>query len=610
MVAIFDFSQESRLKPIAAGFKIWHVGAFSALLLFSSCGSTTKTARLAKVQPAMTVATQPVTTLQLSPNLQRKYDYFFLEATRLKAKGELDAAFELYKHCLSINPDAASALSEISQFYFLLKEPQKGLECMEKAVRNEPDNYWYNQNLASIYQQQDKADKAIEVFERMSVQFPERQEPLMALMDLYNQTKNYAKVIKTLNRFEQISGKTEQISMEKFRMYLLMNDNKKAFNEIESLANEYPNDMRYLCVLGDVYLNNGKPKEALTTYQKVLSIEPGNPQALVSLASYYEQTGQNDLYQQQIDSVLLSKKVEADIKTDIMRQMISRSQQTGKDSTRILPLFKKMMEEEQQDAQIPMLYAQYLLSKGMEKESVPVLNKIIDLDPENVPARLQLLSYAIKKNDFQEAIKICEPAIEITPDALEFYYYLGLSYYQAERVDDALKVFKKGVTHVNEKSDKKIVSDFYSMLGDIYHTKKDIAQAYAAYDSALVYNPDNAGALNNYAYYLSEEKKDLDKAEEMSYRTIKAEPDNGTYIDTYAWILFIKHKYTEAKVYIDDAMKKGGDKSDVVTEHCGDVYYMNGLKEQALKYWIKARDMGNKSETLKKKIQLKKYIAE
>ena len=150
-------------------------------------------------------------------------------------------------------------------------------------------------------------------------------------------------------------------NMEKFRIYLTMEDNKKAFNEIESLAREYPNDMRYLCILGDVYLNNGKPKEAYATYQKILTIEPGNPQALVSMANYYEQTGQNELYEQQIDSVLLNKKVENDIKVDIMRQMIAHSQQTGKDSTRIIPLFKKMTEGEQEDAQISMsLYSSLL----------------------------------------------------------------------------------------------------------------------------------------------------------------------------------------------------------------------------------------------------------
>lgn len=605
MVALLSSSQTDRLKPVKAGFATWHIGALSALLLLSSCGSSSQKTTQRVPEPSVATVVN-----RLSPDQQQKYDYFFLEATRQKSKGSFDVAFELYQHCLDIDPNAASSLSEISQYYFYLKQPEKGLACMEKAVQNAPDNYWYHQTLASLYQQQGNTQKAIEAFERMSNQFPDRQDPLMALIDLYNQAKDYPKVIQTLDRFEKINGKNEQISMEKFRIYLLMDDHKKAFNEIESLANEYPNDMRYLCVLGDVYLNNGKPKEAYATYQKVLSIEPGNPQVQVSLAGYYEQTGQTKLYEQQIDSVLLNKKVDNEIKVDIMRQMIVNSQQGGKDSTRIIPLFQRMMEGEQEDAQIPMLYVQYLLAKGMEKESVPVLKQIIELTPENIPARLQLLSYSIKKNDYEEAIKICEPALEVTPEAIEFYFYLGLSYYQAERVDDALTVFKKGLTHVTSASDKKMVSDFYSMMGDIYHTKEQNNMAFAAYDSALVYNPENNGALNNYAYFLSVEKTNLDKAEEMSYRTIKAEPNNDTFLDTYAWILFIKGKYSEAKIYIEDAMKKGGDKSDVVTEHCGDILYMAGSKEEAMKYWIKASEMGNKSKTLKKKIEQKKYIAE
>lgn len=606
MVALVGISLTNMYQRTIGCCTFLHIGALASLLLLSSCGTSKKS----NVTPQKEEVSSSVSIEKISPETQRKFDYFFLEATRKKSLGEFDAAFDLYRHCLSIDPESPAALSEISQYYIFLKQPKKGLDYLEKAVTNDPNNYWYNQNLASIYQQQGDTLKAIESFERMSAKFPEHQEPLMALLDLYNQSKNYSKAINTLDRLEKSSGKTEQISMEKFRMYLLMEDNKKAFKEIESLANEYPNDMRYLGILGDVYLNNGKKKEAFDTYKKVLSIEPNNAQAMVSIANYYEQTNQNQLYKQQIDSVLLNKRVDSDIKLDILRQMIAQSGQNSKDSTHIVYLFKKIVDGENEDAQVPMLYVQYLLSKGMEKETVPVLNQILDIDPSNVAARLQLLSYAIKKNDFQEAIKICEPAIELLPEAIEFYYYLGLSYYQAERVDDAFNTFKKGIGQVNERSDKKIVSDFYSMIGDIYHTRKDDASAYAAYDSSLVYNPENTGALNNYAYYLSVNKQNLDKAEELSYRTVKAEPNNGTFLDTYAWILFVKGKYSEAKVYMEDAMKKGGSESDVVTEHYGDVLYMNGDKEGAMKYWIKSRDMGNKSEVLKKKIEKKKYIAE
>ena len=573
------------------------------IVLLSSCASSKKTSRQSK----MAVVSQVE---RLSPEMQRKHDYFFLEATRLKSKGDYDAAFELFEHCLAIDPTSPSASYELSQFYIYLKQNDKALSGMEKAVEGDPGNYWYKQSLAALYQSQGNTQKAIGTFESMSDYFADRQEPLIALIDLYNAAKDYPNVIKTLDRLEAKTGKTEQISMEKFRVYLQMDNNKKAFKEIENLANEYPNDMRYLSILGDVYLNNGKPKDAYDTYQKVLAVEPDNAMALLSMSTYYQQTGQMDRYEQQLDSVLLNKKVDSSTKVEVMRQLISRTEQTQQDSIKILSLFDNILKQDQEDTQIPMLYSQYLIAKGLEKDAIPVLNLITRLDPENVPARLQLLSYAIKKNDFDEAIRICEPAIESTPETLEFYFYLGIAYYQAQRIDDALAIYNKGLTHVNETSNKEIVSEFYSMLGDIYHTKNKITEAYAAYDSSLVYNANNIAALNNYAYYLSVERKNLDKAEEMSYKTVKAQPKNGTYLDTYAWILFEKGNYTLAKVYIDDAMKNGGNESEIVVEHCGDIYFMNGQPEEALKYWLKSKEMGNKSETLKKKIEQKKIIAE
>ena len=125
-----------------------------------------------------------------------------------------------------------------------------------------------------------------------------------------------------------------------------------------------------------------------------------------------------------------------------------------------------------------------------------------------------------------------------------------------------------------------------------------------------MYNPSNITALNNYAYYLSLERRDLDKAEEMSYKTVKAEPNNATFLDTYAWILFEKGKYEEARIYIDNAIKSEEEKSSEVLEHCGDIYFMTGDAESALKYWQQSLELGNDSEILKKKIEQKKYIAE
>ena len=558
----------------------------------------------------------------LSFEQRRKFDYYFLEAVRLKEKGELDAAFDMYSHCLDIYPQSAAVQYEMAQFYMYFNQPQKGEELLQKAVVLEPDNYWYKQTLASHYRKRGENEKAVDVIEDIVDRFPSRLEPLMELVDLYDRLKDYKKVIHTLDRLEKIDGKSEQISMEKFRIYLQTKDLERAFAEIENLVQEYPYEMRYLNILGDVYLENGRIEEAYSIFKKVLKDEPGYAPAMLSLVSYYEKTGQDSLYRSQLDSVLLNRNVESGMKVNIMRQLIARSERGDKDSTKIVGLFDDILEQDQPNADVAMLAAQYLLSKKMDEKATSVLHQIIELDPENKPAHLQLLSFAISKNDLDEVVRICSPAVEYIPEALEFYYYMGLAHYQEERSDEALKVLEKGVRQVNEQSDKGLVADFYAIMGDIFHEKKMDAEAYAAYDSALVYKDDNIGVLNNYAYYLSVERKNLDKAEEMSFRTVKAEPKNDTYLDTYAWILFEKGKYAEARIYIDQAIQHGGTESSVVVEHCGDIYFHCGETEKAVEYWKQAEEAAKKQaddknyarseqelKLLKKKIANKKYYS-
>ena len=590
--------------------KLIYIVSVGVLMTLAACGTAGKQARKKQAEPEQ---------VSLSLEERRKFDYFFLEAVRMKENGQYDAAYELYKHCLDINPASGAALYEISQFYMYLGQEAKGEEMLKQAIRSDESNFWYKQTLASYYEQKRNMPKAISVYENMAEQFPSRLEPLMSLVDLYNRTKSYQNIITVLNRLEELDGKSEQISMEKFRMYLLMGKQDSAFIEIENLSKEYPYDLRYQNILGDVYLNNGKYPEALATYQHILKEEPHYAPAVLSMASYYQKTGQDSLYQLQLDTILMNDNVLSDTKMELMRQNILQSEQTTKDSTQIVALFKRILARPQQNADLAMLCAQYMITKNMKEESVPVLEQVLSLDPENKPAYLQLLSYAIQDNDLDKVIQIATSALEYHPDALEFYYYCGIAHYQKEETDKALEVFTRGVRQINEKSDKQIASDFYAILGDIYHQKGRPEESYAAYDSSLVYNPDNIGTLNNYAYFLSIDKKQLDKAEEMSYRTVKAEPENKTYLDTYAWILFEKGRYTEARIYIEQALRNGGDKSRVIVEHCGDIYYMLGEKDKALEYWEKADAMEETEEgetppteeeikRLKQKIKLKKYI--
>ena len=404
-----------------------------ASFLLVSCGTSRKQAKALSAKPVA----------KLTPEQQRKYDYFFLEAARLKIQKDYDAAFDLLQHCLTINPNASSALYELAQYYLFLKQVPQGQAALEKAVENDPDNYWYSQGLANLYQQQDEKEKAMKLLEDMSIRFTDKLDPLYALLDIYNRQEQYDKVIATLNRIEEKMGKSEQLSMEKFRIYLQMKDNKNAYHEIESLVAEYPMDSRYQVVLGDVYMQNGKKEEAYNMYRKVLDAEPDNAMAMYSLASYYEETGQKDLYQQQLDTLLLNKKVPSETKLNVMRQFVVQNEQDGKDSTRVISLFDRILEQEPDDAGIPMLYAQYLLSKGMNKEAFPVLRQVLAIDPTNTAARMMLLGEAVRKEDYNDVIDLCEAGVETNPEMLEFYFYLAIAYNQAERTDDVISICQK-----------------------------------------------------------------------------------------------------------------------------------------------------------------------
>lgn len=546
----------------------------------------------------------------LSEDDQRRYDYYYLEALRQKTLRHHTEAFDLLTHCLSINPQAPSALYEMAQYHVFLKQTDRAVAYLEQAVRFAPDNYWYGQALSNLYLQQNQLEKATKVLETMKERFPDKLDPPYTLLGLYNQQEKYDQALGILSLLELRMGKSEQLSMEKYRIYQQKNDTAQAFREIESLVSEYPMDARYRVVLGDAYMQANRQAEAYALYRDALKQEPDNAVAMYSLADYYRQTGQTALYEQQLDSLLLNKKVDTDTRMSVMRQFIVQNEQAGRDSTQVIALFDRIMEQEPDDAGMPMLYAQYLMSKGMTRQTLPVLEQVIDIEPTNTAARMMLLGEAVRKEDYKAVIQLCEAGVEANPDKLEFYFYLAIGYNQAERTEEVIDICRRALKQVTKESNREVVSDFYSILGDSYHTLKRSDEAYAAYDSALVYKPDNIGALNNYAYYLSMERRNLDKAEEMSYRTVKAEPANATYLDTYAWILFEKGNYAEARIYIDQAMQGEGAESDVVVEHCGDIYYKCGETEQAVRYWEKSLQMGNKSETLKKKIKQKKYIIE
>ena len=551
----------------------------------------------------------------------RRYDAMFLEAICQREKGNSDAAFDLLRHCVNIDSTRSEAYFYLAQYYGALKQKDKMLGMMKKAVDLEPDNTTYLETLANVYISQRQYAEGIEMLERLYDKSRERDEVLGMLVQLYEQQQDYDNASRTLNRLETLEGKSERLSFAKSSLFTQKGDKKAAISEMKKLADQYPHDNNYRCLYGNTLYVNGQQKKALAIYHEILKDDPDNRNAQMAMLAHYNEQHDSAAANRLIEEILLNKQSSTEDRVTLMRQVIGESERAGGDSTRVLQLFHRMLDLPQSDADMALFCATYMNLKKMPKDSIgAVLEKAIQIAPDNAAARLQLVSYAWQNEDRDKVIALCKEARQYNPDEMAFYYYQGIAYYQNSQLDEALDAFQNGIGVITQQSDPAIVSDFYAVMGDIMHQKGMDREAYAAYDSCLQWKDDNIACLNNYAYYLSIKGEQLDKAEQMSYRTIKAEPKNATYLDTYAWILFMQKRYSEARIYIDQTLQNDSDTSAVLLEHAGDIYYHVGDTDKALVFWQQSLDravadndkeiQGPRRQVLIRKIKLKKYLKE
>lgn len=548
---------------------------------------------------------------QTGNNDAGRYDRFFIDAMLQRQKGNNDAAFDLLKHCVHIRPEAPEAYFFLAQYYMSLKQNDKAIECFKKAADLEPDNSTYLETLAKAYVTNDNDSLAIGTLEKIVEKETGRIDILEMLVHLYQNRADYDNTIKTLDRLETLEGKNERLTYAKSEIYSLTGDKKAAINEMKKLADQYPNDLNYRGMYGDALLMNGREKEAFDIYTGILKAEPDNYRAQLSMRAYYKQKDMAADADSMTMQLLLNKNTGDDARVYIMRQEIAESENGGGDSTKILKLFDRMMAQPQASTDIAILYATYMSLKKMPQEKIEaVLEKVLAQTPDNAAARLQLVAYAWQRDDLDRVIELCKAARQYNPDEMAFYYYEGMAHFRKDDNDSALNAFQNGISVIGEHSDPDIVSDFYAVMGDLLYEKGRAAEAYAAYDSCLQWKDDNIGCLNNYAYYLSVNGDSLDKAEKMSYRTVKAEPKNATYLDTYAWILFMQGRYAEAKIYIDQAVQNDSDSSAVILEHAGDIHAKAGDIDGAVELWARAAAKDPANKLLARKIRQRKYIKE
>lgn len=541
----------------------------------------------------------------------RRYQYFFIEAMRLQSMGNYASAYELLTHAKDIDGNKPEVYYYLAMYLAQMEKDSLALTSLEKAVSLAPKNETYQERLAQFYIGNGKFDKATEAYTRLCDEHSYRTDAMKILLQLYQQEKNYTKMLEVINRIEQVDGESEDLTLSKVRVYELMNKPEDAHKALKELADNHPYDINYQIMLGNWLLQNNKADEAYSIFTKALKEESNNPYAQSSLYDYYKQHGDSAKAADMMEKILVSTEQSIENKLQFVREAIKENEQHGGDSIKMLSLFNRMIAASPEETDIRELEVAYMKMKKFPTAAIDsTLTSLLNIAPDNASARFQLLQNKWSSDDWDSIIALSEPGTQYNPEEMVFYYFTGLAYYQKGEDDKALTFFQKGVAEINDKSSSDIVSDFYCIMGDILFKKGKATEAFAAYDSCLQWKPDNISCLNNYAYYLSLNNLNLKKAEEMSVKTIQAEPTSATYLDTYAWILFLEGRYEEAKMYIDQAISNDStdESSADVYEHAGDIHAMAGDIDKAVEYWKQAQKRGSESKILARKIKQRKYI--
>lgn len=578
------------------------------ILLMLFAGFVTAFAQKNSSQPASESIRQ-----KISPDERRKFDYFFYDALNAKVTGDYASTYDYLQFCAKIDSTNATVQYELGNFYASLEEKEKAYSCYSKAVKHAPGNYYYNMAFAAVSVDRQEFETAADIYQKLIKENPNKIELYLYLSEVYRMEGDFAQSIGALNDLERTMGMDEKITIQKFKLYSALNDKKKAYEEVQKYIDKNPDDIRYYILLGNLYLEEGKTKEAYVALTKAKLLDADNPLLITSLANYYEQTNNREAAESELRTALFNSKVDVDTKIGILSQYIGILQQNNQSTELANPLLDSLMVEYPQEAKFNMLYGGLLMLQEKKEQANFQYRLYAEANPTNPLAWEQLLQ-STDIDSIDALVDVCHSAISYLPEEPLFYFYLSIGQYQKKEYREALQTLDTGIEYIDPEKSTMLLSEFYGQKGSLYHELEVTDSVFIEYEKALKYNPQNLMVLNNYAYYLAIARKDLDKAEKMSSVTIKAEPTNPTYLDTYGWVLFEQGAYSMAKIYIEKAVNYSEEKekevSSEVLEHYGDVLFKTGDAEKALEYWLKAKEKENDSKTLDKKIETKEYVSE
>ena len=536
-----------------------------------------------------------------APNLS-----LLIDAKKYEITGDTEKAEEAYRQFIDRYPQVATSYFELSRILASKQQFDEAIKNSEKATFLDPANIWYKLYLAELQQLTGNLKDAINIYKEISQKDPDNMDYYYQLAALYLNSERYLEAIDIYDKIEDKIGITEDISLQKERIFLAIKNYERAEQELEALVISFPNDPKYLSILAEFYLANGKPDKALVTYKKIAEVDPKNPYIHMSMADYYRKTGNKEKAFEELKLGLANPDLGIDAKVNILLSFYSVNELYSDLKDEAFVLAKILVEAHPNEPKSHSVYGDLLLQDKKMEEAREEFLKVITLDSSRYVIWEEVMQLDIQLEKFEHLRDFGKTVIELFPEQPLPYLFSAIANIQLNDFEGAIKKLNTGIKLVV--NNDLLLAQFYMYLGDANHSIKNISESDKAYEKSLSLDDKNAYVLNNYSYYLSLRNKDLEKAEKMAKTAVTLEPDNPSFQDTYGWVLYKLGQYEDAKTWIFKAIQGNVPPSGEVLEHYGDILYKLNDPEQALEYWIKAKTKGQGSDLLDKKISEKKLL--
>lgn len=530
----------------------------------------------------------------------------FIDADKEGILGNNQEAFKLYSDCLQMDPKNDAVHYELARLFLTQNNLQKAEEQFQVAAKLDPNNTWYLVQLIEVQtalQNFKGADKSFKMLRDLEPYNPEYIYNHASLLLYAGKTK---KGLQTFDEFENQNGPSPDIALIKFESLVGAEKYSEAASVMEKAIENFPDQARFYSYLADLYKAQGDKKKALEIFARAMKVEPENPYIQLSLAEYYEQNEMLDSASVYLTKAFQNQNLDVDTKISIL---LSKYGQAEKDATirqELIQLCSLLIQTHPTEAKSHSVLGDFLYLDGRLVAARQSYYNTIEIDGSKYAIWNQLLLIDSELNDPEAMLEDSKTAMDLFPAQPAVYLFNGIANNQLENYTDAAKNLKTGTELVV--GNYFLTAQLLASLGDAYHELGKHTSSDSAYTASLIYDATNLYVLNNYSYFLSLRKADLDKAEEMSRKTVETEPKNASYLDTYGWILYQLEKYSEAEEYLKRSLDHGGVKSAEVLEHYGDTLYKLGQQNKALEYWIKARETGEGTAELDSKIQTQKLV--